>query len=205
MFMKQLKKKFGSIYSEDEEIVLGTSQRIRQGFLSPVAYLLSRLGISPDMLSFSSVVFGIGFCLFAPFQFTIAFWLLVASIICDGLDGVEARLKGTNTTRGSFTDMFCDQLVVAFTVAGMAWRGTIHPVLAILFVYVYTALVTFLVLHRTLQVSSRWIIRPSRMLLYVAIGLDFFFRIDVLNYLLLFYLLALPLLGVSFWRLRSAM
>ena len=203
--MKQLKNKIGSIYSEDEELVLGPWQRIRQGFLGPIAYILSRLGISPDMLSFTSVVFGIGFCLFAPFQFTVAFWLLVASIICDGLDGVEARLTKTNTASGSFTDMFCDQLVVAFSVAGMAWKNLIHPVLAVLFVYVYTALVIFLVLHRILQVSSHWIIRPSRMLLYAAIALYFFFRIDVLNYLLLTYLLALPLLALSFWRLKRAL
>lgn len=203
--MKQLKNKFGSIYSEDEELVLGPWQRIRQGFLGPIAYVLSRLGISPNMLSFTSVVFGIGFCLFAPFQFTVAFWLLVASIICDGLDGVEARLTKTNTASGSFTDMFCDQLVVAFSVAGMAWKNLIHPVLAVLFVYVYTALVTFLVLHRMLQVSSHWIIRPSRMLLYAAIALYFFFRINVLNYLLLIYLLALPLLVLSFWRLKRVL
>ncbi|MFL5663417.1 MAG: CDP-alcohol phosphatidyltransferase family protein [Ktedonobacteraceae bacterium] len=203
--MKQLKNKFGSIYSEDEELVLGPWQRIRQGFLGPIAYVLSRLGISPNMLSFTSVVFGIGFCLFAPFQFTVAFWLLVASIICDGLDGVEARLTKTNTASGSFTDMFCDQLVVAFSVAGMAWKNLIHPVLAVLFVYVYTALVTFLVLHRMLQVSSHWIIRPSRMLLYAAIALYFFFRINVLDYLLLIYLLALPLLVLSFWRLKRVL
>jgi phosphatidylglycerophosphate synthase len=203
--MKQLKKKFGSIYGEDEELVLVPWQRIRQGFLGPIAYVLSRLGISPDMLSFTSVVFGIGFCLFAPFQFTVAFWLLVASIICDGLDGVEARLTKTNTASGSFTDMFCDQLVVAFSVAGIAWKNLIHPILAVLFVYVYTTLVIFLMLHRMLQVSSHWIIRPSRMLLYAAIALYFFFRINVLNYLLLAYLLALPLLVLSFWRLKRAL
>src|SRR5437899_994073 len=177
--MKRLRKKIGSIYSEDEELVLGPWQRIRQSFLAPIAYVLSRLGISPDMLSFTSVGLGVGFCLLAPFHFSIAFWLLVASIICDGLDGVEARLTRTNTARGSFTDMFCDQLVVAFSVAGMAWKGAIHPLLAIFFVYIYTAMVTFLVLHRMLQVSSHWIVRPSRMLLYGAIALDFFFHIDL--------------------------
>jgi len=202
--MKQLKK-FGSIYSEDEERVLRPWQQVRQFFLTPLAALLSRLGISPDMLSFTSVGLGIGFCLLAPFQFTLAFWLLVASVICDGLDGVEARLKRTNTTRGSFTDMFCDQLVVAFSTAGMAWKGSINPVLAILFVYVYTALVIFLALHRMLQVSSRWIVRPSRMLLYIAIGLDFFFSVNLLNILLVIYLLAFPMLVLSFWRLRRAL
>jgi len=202
--MKQLKK-FGSIYSEDEERVLRPWQQVRQFFLTPLAALLSRLGISPDMLSFTSVGLGVGFCLLAPFQFTLAFWLLVASVICDGLDGVEARLKRTNTTRGSFTDMFCDQLVVAFSTAGMAWKGSINAVLAILFVYVYTALVIFLALHRMLQVSSRWIVRPSRMLLYIAIGLDFFFSVNLLNILLVIYLLAFPMLALSFWRLRRAL
>ena len=195
----------GSIYSEEEERVLGPWQRIRQRFLTPIAFVLSRLGISANMLSIASVILGLGFFLFAPLNFVVAFWLLVASILCDGLDGVEARLTGTNSARGSFTDMFCDQLVVAFSVAGLAWKGLIHPVLAILFVYVYTALVTFLVLHRTLRVSSRGIVRPSRMLLYAAIAFYFFFHINLLNDLLLVYLIALPLLSLSFWRLRKAL
>ena len=203
--MRTPREDFGSIYSEDEALVLGPWQRMRQRMLAPIAFVLSRLGIRPDMLSFASVGLGIGFCVLAPFQFTIAFWLLVASIICDGLDGVEARLTGTNTERGAFTDMFCDQLVVAFSVAGMAWKGTIHPVLAILFVYVYTALVTFLVMHSMLLVTSHWIIRPSRMVLYGAIALYFFFNINLLNYLLLTYLLAFPLLFLSYWRLRKAL
>ena len=203
--MKQLKQRFGSIYSEDEERVLGPWQRIRQYFLAPIAAILSHLGISPDMLSYISVAFGIGFFLLAPFYFAVAFWLLVASTICDGLDGVEARLKRTNTARGSFTDMFCDQAVVAFSVAGMVWRGSINPVLAILFVYVYTSLVIFLMLHRMFQVSSHWIVRPSRMLLYTAIALDFFFSINLLNILLETYLLAFPMLALSFWRLRKAL
>lgn len=203
--MKQLRQRFDSIYSEDEERVLGPWQQIRQFFLAPIAFVLSRLGISPDMLSYASVVLGIAFCMLAPFHFAFAFWLLMASIICDGLDGVEARLMRTNTARGSFTDMFCDVAVVAFSVAGMAWKGAIHPVLAILFVYVYTALVILLVLHRMLQISSHWIVRPSRMALYAAIALDFFFGIDLLNYLLFVYLLALPILFLSFWRLRNAL
>src|SRR5258708_24278820 len=115
--MKQLKQKFGSIYSEDEESVLGPWQKVRQFFLAPLAAGLSRLGISPDMLSFTSVGLGIGFFLLAPFHFRLTFWLLVASVICDGLDGEEARLKTSNTPCGSFTDMFFDQLDVAVRVA----------------------------------------------------------------------------------------
>ena len=203
--MKRAKQRFGSIYSEDEARILVPWQKMRQVVLSPIARLLAYLGISADALSYVSVALGIAFCLLAPTHFTIAFWLLVASVICDGLDGVEARLKGATTARGAFIDAFCDQMVVAFSVAGMAWRGLIHPVLAVLFVYIYTALVLFLMLHSMLRVSSHWIIRPSRMLLYAAIALVFFFHVNVLNYLLAIYLLTLPLLVLSFWRLRNAL
>ena len=203
--MKQLKQRFGSIYSEDEARVLGPWQRIRQFALAPVAALLARLGISPNTLSYTSVVFAIGFFFLATINFTIAFWLLVASIICDGLDGVEARLTRTNTPRGSFTDMFCDQAVVAFSVAGMVWRGNINPVLAILFVYLYTSLVIFLMLHQMLQVSSHWIVRPSRMVLFIGIALVYLFNINLLNLLLATYLLAFPMLALSFWRIRKAL
>src|SRR5579863_9478457 len=97
----------GSIYSDVEVLVLGPWQKIRQRLLKPVAFVLSHVGISANLLSYASVLFGLGFCLLASFQFEIAFWLLVASIVCDGLDGVEARSTHTNTERGSFTDVCC--------------------------------------------------------------------------------------------------
>jgi phosphatidylglycerophosphate synthase len=194
----------GSVYSDGEVLVLGPWQRVRQRLLSPIAFALSRLGVSADMLSYSSVLLGLGFCLLAPLDFEVAFWLLVASVVCDGLDGVEARATHTNTTRGSFTDVFCDVAVVALVVAGVAWRGLVHPALAVLFVYCYTALALFLVLHRLLRVSSAGILRPSRMVFFAAVGLYFFFGIDLLNALLLLYLPALPLLVLSFWRVRKA-
>lgn len=195
----------GSIYSDEEVLVLGPWQQMRQRLLSPIAFVLSSLGISANMLSYTSVLLGLGFCLLAPFQFTVAFWLLMASLVCDGLDGVEARFTHTNTTHGSFTDVFCDVAVVALVAAGLAWTGLIHPALAVLFIYSYTALAFSLVLHRMLRVSSAAILRPSRMVFFAAIALYFFLRIDLLNVLLLLYLPALPLLVLSFWRLRKAL
>ena len=195
----------GSIYSEEEVLVLGPWQKMRQRLLSPIAFVFSRIGISADMLSYISVLLGMGFCLLAPFQFAVAFWLLVASVVCDGLDGVEARFTHTNTTRGSFTDVFCDVAVVALVVAGLTWAGLLHPALAVLFVYSYTALALFLVLHHLMAVSSVGILRPSRMVFFAAIALYFFFGIDLLDVLLLLYLPALFLLFLSFWRVRKAL
>lgn len=82
----------GSIYSDEERRLLGPWQKVRQRLPSPIALVLSQLGISAKMLLHTSVFFGLGFCLLAPFHFEVAFWLLVASVVCDGLDDVEARL-----------------------------------------------------------------------------------------------------------------
>ncbi len=90
-------------------------------------------------------------------------------------------------------------------MAGLAWKGLIYPALAVLFTFCYTALALLLVLHRLLRVSSSGIVRPSRMVFFAAIALDVFFRIDLLNVLLLLYLTTFPLMIVSFWRLRKAL
>lgn len=203
--MQRLKRDLGTIYSEEEARVLGPLQRLRQWLLAPISAILARLGIRPDMLSYASVGLAAGFCLLSQIRFAVAFWLLVAAFLCDGLDGVLARLIEKDNARGSFTDMFCDQAVVALSVAGLAWRGTMHPALAVLFVFLYTAFGIFLALHFLLQVSTRGIVRPGKTLFGVAIGLDFFFHTALLNYLALAYLLTLPLLGLSFWRLRKAL
>jgi phosphatidylglycerophosphate synthase len=195
----------GSIYSDEEVRLLGPWQTLRQRWLTPVAAVLARLGISANLLSYVSVALGLGFCLLAPWRYEIAFWLLAASVLCDGLDGVQARFTHTNTARGSFTDLGCDAVVVALCAAGLAWKGLVHPALAILFVYLYTALALALLLHRLLRVSSQGILRPSRMLFFAAIALDFFTHLNLLNALLVLYLLAIPLLIVSFRRLRKAL
>jgi phosphatidylglycerophosphate synthase len=194
-----------SLYSESEAPFLYPWQRLRQMLLLPIAAMLDALHITPDMLSWASVALGAGFFFLARLRFDIAFWLLVGSVFLDALDGVLARYHRTPSAKGSFTDAFCDEVVVALTVGGLVWQGTINPVLGVVFVYLYTILVTLLLLHQVLAVSSQWIIRPSRMLLYAFVGIYFFFGRNWLDGLLLAYLLALPMLGLSYWRLRRAL
>ena len=198
-------RRFQSIYSESEGRFLYTWQRMRQTLLLPLAAILDALHITPDMLSWASVALGVAFFFVARLRFDIAFWLLVGSVSFDTLDGVLARYRRASSPKGSFTDTFCDIAVVALTVGGLVWKGTVNPVLAITFVYLYTILVTFLLIHLLLGVSSTGIIRPSRMLLYAFVGIYFFFGKNWLDYLLWFYLITIPMLGLSYWRIRRAL
>ncbi len=202
---EQRQRRLQSIYSESEGRFLYAWQRVRQTLFLPLAAGLDRLHITPDMLSWASVLLGVGFFFIARFRFDIAFWLLVGSVVLDALDGVLARYRRASSAKGSFTDTFCDQAVVALTVGGLAWQGAINAVLGIIFVYIYTSLVTFLLIHQLLSVSSQGIIRPSRMLLYALVAIYYFFGKNWLDYLLWAYLLTLPMLGLSYWRIRRAL
>ncbi len=200
-----LRRRQQSLYSESEGPFLYPWQRLRQTLLLPLAAALDALHITPDMLSWASVVLGVGFFFVARLRFDIAFWLLVGSVFLDALDGVLARYHRAPSSKGSFTDAFCDQAVVALTVGGLIWKGAINAVLGVIFVYIYTSLVTLLLIHQTLAVSSQGIIRPSRMLLYAFVGIFYFFGRNWLDYLLWVYLLTLPMLGLSYWRIRRAL
>src|ERR1051326_2561753 len=155
-----------SLYSGSEARLLYPWQRLRQIILLPLAAGLDALHITPDMLSWASVILGAGFFFVARLRFDIAFWLLVGAVFLDAIDGVLARYHRTPSAKGAFTDAFCDEAVVALTVGGLVWQGAINPVLGLIFVYLYTMLVTLLLIHQMLAVSSQLIIRPSRMLLY---------------------------------------
>ena len=194
-----------SLYSASEERFLYAWQRVRQKLMYPLAVGLDRLHIRPDMLSWSSVILGAGFFFLARLRFDLAFWLLVGSVFLDALDGVLARYRRAASTKGSFTDMFCDEAVVALTVGGLVWKGTLNAVLGIVFVYTYTLLVTLLLIQQILTVTSQGIIRPSRMLLYAFVAIYYFFGKNWLDWLLWAYLLSLPMLGLSYWRIRRSL
>lgn len=200
-----------NIYSNTESTLLYTSQRVRQKLFKPVVILLNWMHVSPDILSFLSVLLGVGFLLTvnigAPNQgiSSVSLLFLFCSVLFDGLDGVLARSSNRATAKGSFTDMFCDQLVVTFTCAGLVYQSIISPVLAILFTYAYASLAFFLFIHHLLEVSTQWIIRPSRMVFFVFIAFYFFTGNNWLNIILVIYLIAYAFLSFSYFRLRHYM
>jgi phosphatidylglycerophosphate synthase len=203
--MKQTTPDFEGLDSHLEAMFLVPLRRLRQKLFGSFTTLLACLGIRADMLSFASALPGIGFFLLARSHLTMAFCLLFVSFALDNLDGVLARQTQTCSIAGAFTDMFCDLIVLALLVAGVVWNNLVNPVLAISFIFMYTVFGMFYLLHRLLDVSTAWIIRPGKTFLLIALALYIIFHIDLLNYLLGIYLLTLPFLGISFWRLKKAL
>lgn len=85
--------------------------------------LLTKLHITPDHLTILSFLFGLAFATLWHLEY---YWYGIASlwihVALDGFDGPLARYQNSASPRGSFTDSFCDQVVVS-TVTIMLMVG----------------------------------------------------------------------------------
>jgi len=101
--------------------------------LQPWARLLIYLGISPNMISWSSFVLAIlaGTCLaFGHFGFGAGFAAIAA--LLDTLDGMVARMKGMASDAGEVLDAAVDRYTEFFFLAGLIVYYREMPVLIIL-------------------------------------------------------------------------
>jgi phosphatidylglycerophosphate synthase len=203
--MENRSSNFKSLESPLEALMMEPLRALRQRLLGPFAAWLARYGVSADMLSFAALIPALGFCVLAPLNFVLACWLMAIALAFDGLDGVLARQTQTSSLGGAFTDMCCDLLVLTLLLGGLVWRGTINPLLALFFLFMYIFFGMFFVLYHLLHISTPWLLRPGKSLFCLVVIVDTVFHIHLLNTLLVLYFSTLPLLGISFWRIKKSL
>lgn len=102
-------------------------------WLQPMARTLVAFGVTPNMISWASLVFGLfaGICLaFGHFGFGGGFAL--CSGFLDSLDGMVARLTGASSDAGEVLDATVDRYAEAFFISGLIIYYRDIPVLQVL-------------------------------------------------------------------------
>jgi phosphatidylglycerophosphate synthase len=161
-------------YSAGERKWMELGQRLRAAWLTQLLKRLDQAKISPDHVTLASLVCGV---LFVPLWLSGLFWVAVISLVLhvllDGIDGPLARFQGVDSQRGSFTDSFCDQIIVSIvTIALMSgtqpqvgvWGGS-------LFVLLYVGVLAMSMVRNALQSPYSWLVRP-RFFVYAAIAAE---------------------------------
>ncbi len=101
--------------------------------LQPIARLLVSLHVSPNQISWTSLVFGVfaGSCLaFGHFGFA-AFFATISAFM-DSLDGMVARLRGMSSDAGEVLDAAIDRYTEFLFIGGLVVYYREIPVLQIL-------------------------------------------------------------------------
>ena len=161
-------------YSAGERQWMEYGQHLRARWLNPLLRLLDRWRVTPDHITIASLGFGV---LFVPLWYLQFPWLawsaLMLHVILDGVDGPLARFQKVDSQRGSFTDSFCDQVIVSVVTMAMmndstrivdVWGGS-------LFILLYVGVLAMSMVRNALQVPYSWLVRP-RFFLFAAIAAE---------------------------------
>ena len=147
-------------YAAGERGLMAAGQRLRAVLLQPFLRGLARLRVSPDHLTFMSLLAGVLFCPAWFWSKTVAWMLLALHILLDGVDGPLARHLGVASNKGSFTDTMSDQVVIAGTTAALMASGEAGALAGMAYVVVYTTVVLFAFMRNALGVPYSWLVRP---------------------------------------------
>jgi len=163
----------GDCYSAGERNWMEYGQQVRAWFLAPFLRLMTKLRITPDHITILSFLFGVAF---APLWYFENVWLAVSAlwihVALDGIDGPLARFQNSASHRGSFTDSFCDQLIVsAVTIFLMIGSPKLSIPAGAIFLVVYTGVLAISMVRNSLQIPYTWLVRP-RLILFLAIPVE---------------------------------
>jgi CDP-diacylglycerol--glycerol-3-phosphate 3-phosphatidyltransferase len=90
--------------------------------IGPLERLLIRLGVGPDAMNVSGLVFGaISGVLIAAGHVELGGWAIAAGGVCDILDGRLARARNVVSAYGTFIDSTLDRFVEVFAFLGFVF------------------------------------------------------------------------------------
>lgn len=194
----------GDCYSAGERAWMEYGQQLRARWLGPWLKAMTSIRMTPDHLTLISLIFGVAFL---PTWLRGNSWLAVVllwlHVALDGLDGPLARYQNVASPRGSFTDSFCDQIVVsAVTIALMMKPPGISIVAGAMFLVVYVGVLAISMVRNTLQIPYSWLLRP-RLIVFALIPVQLLLATNVLEPLVWICnaVLAFKLM-TGFWKLR---
>jgi len=132
----------------------------RTKILKPIAKPLAALGVTPNMVTYTGVLLMLVFVAIAPTHAVAGFWLIVAVVFLDMLDGSLARIAKVGSDRGKFTDTLADNLNSSLFIFGALRAGLVSGLPAAVFVYFMLLAKVLLIVKKNLGKKSDWLIRP---------------------------------------------
>jgi len=160
-------------FDQQLDIVNIFFRRQRDFLFSPVIKILSKLGISPNMLSLSKIIFVVLYLLLIKNNFPLAiFFLLFGGILIDFFDGPLARYTNQASDRGKFIDMFSDQLIYILFIWGLIIINIGNPVILSYNIIIIGAFYLIIIINKNENLKSDWIIKPIARANYYKLALE---------------------------------
>ncbi len=189
-------------YADGDRGLMVWSQKIRASMLGPLLRGLARLGVTADIVTLVSLILGLAFCPVYFYSKPLALVLLLLHVCADGLDGPLARLAGTASRKGSFTDTMADQIVVTATTVTLILGDDLWVLPGALYIFTYTVVIAFAMIRNALSIPYSWLVRP-RFVIYAWLPIEFYLLSGSLDYVIwLFVVLLVGKMVSGYVRIR---
>lgn len=121
----------------------------------PAGAALQKIGVSANALTTAGIATAIaaGWAI-ASGRLWLGFVLLVATGLCDLLDGPVAKAAGSSSTQGAFYDSVADRLVDVLLLGGIAWHLNDTEDSQVYFVAVAIMAVSLLISYQRAKAES---------------------------------------------------
>lgn len=177
-----------------------TFKRFRDNHFAPIALLLNRVGVSPNAISIAGLLFAIFATLNVNSLYLFPLFIFL-NLVCDGLDGVVARLSNRDSDFGSILDVCCDTISLVLVACGLMFDGKLVlgvgiPYIAIVAFYTYRSAIKNRILAGSfLSVGSRILAFAGLFLISISLFADSIstFQENLIHYLFISMALVLSI------------
>jgi phosphatidylglycerophosphate synthase len=171
------------VYSANERAWMIRTQQARAKLFAPFLRTLGAYNVTPDHITFLSLLCGLAFCPIIFYHPPTAFALLALHVFLDGFDGPLARHLDTDSPKGSFTDSMADQAVITATTITLMYSGMIDILPGALYLITYTVVVLFAMARNVMNDPYSWLVRP-RFYIYIWFVVETYWLPGTIDYLL---------------------
>lgn len=154
------------------------------------------------------MISAIGLFMLAGFVFYIgrnplySVYFLALHVVLDAFDGSLARYMKEDSNAGALTDMMCDHTGMFIVTTTLVYQGLVNGSIAIIYVYLYTMMIIFMVTLNRFNIPLRFAIR-TKYYLYILFALWAIWGIDYFNAAIaIFTLLMILPTAIGFMKLH---
>ena len=175
----------------------------RDKMFYPLAYLIAKLGITPNQISILGLLVLIGFVYFIDSNLKLSLLFLIIHILLDGLDGAVARFTNKASTAGEVIDTFVDYTGMFIVVWTLGLYGYIDPNLGLLYVFLYVVMICLMIIRYLLKIKPKFVLRSKYIVYALFVWLVFVGQNYLNDALFIFSILMIPAVIVSLLKVNK--
>ena len=167
-------------YSQKEFQWMKKMQKIKGVIFYPLLYILTKLRVTANILSFISGMIAITFLVLAITQNRPELFILGIFIhfLLDGLDGSLARFQKKDSFYGAFIDMIYDYIGIISASIFILFFNYSNTILVLLYTLLYTLVLVNSLILGYIKRSYKYVLRP-RIYIYIALAIDFYYTREI--------------------------